>query len=78
MESMRHSSRRHDLSGSLNRWPARAASQARAPPPPTPPHSIKLMFLRQFFDPHLAQYAYLIGCQRTGEAIMIDPLRDVD
>lgn len=36
------------------------------------------MFLRQFFDPHLAQYAYLIGCQRTGEAIVIDPLRDVD
>jgi hydroxyacylglutathione hydrolase len=36
------------------------------------------MFLRQFFDPHLAQYAYLLGCQRTGEAIVIDPLRDVD
>ena len=36
------------------------------------------MFLRQFFDPHLAQYAYLIGCQRTGEALVIDPLRDVD
>lgn len=36
------------------------------------------MFLRQFFDPHLAQYAYLIGCQRTGEAVIIDPLRDVD
>jgi len=36
------------------------------------------MFLRQFFDPHLAQYSYLLGCQRTGEAIIIDPLRDVD
>jgi hydroxyacylglutathione hydrolase len=36
------------------------------------------MFLRQFFDPHLAQYAYLIGCQRTGDALLIDPLRDVD
>ena len=36
------------------------------------------MFLRQFHDPGLAQYAYLIGCQRTGEAIVIDPLRDVD
>jgi hydroxyacylglutathione hydrolase len=36
------------------------------------------MFLRQIFDPHLAQYAYLIGCQRTGEAIVIDPERDVE
>ncbi len=36
------------------------------------------MLLRQIFDPHLAQYAYLIGCQRTGEAIVIDPERDVE
>ena len=36
------------------------------------------MLLRQIFDPHLAQYAYLIGCQRTGEAIVIDPQRDVE
>lgn len=36
------------------------------------------MLFRQIFDPRLAQYAYLIGCQRTGEAILIDPQRDVD
>ncbi len=36
------------------------------------------MLLRQIFDPYLAQYAYLVGCQRTGEALMIDPLRDID
>jgi len=36
------------------------------------------MFLRQIFDPHLSQYAYLIGCQKTGEAIVIDPERDID
>ena len=36
------------------------------------------MFFRQVFDPDLAQYAYLIGCQRTGEAIVIDPQRDID
>lgn len=36
------------------------------------------MFLRQVFDPQLAQYAYLIGCQQTGEAVVIDPERDVD
>ncbi len=35
------------------------------------------MFLRQIFDPFLAQYAYLIGCQRTGEALVIDPERDI-
>ena len=36
------------------------------------------MLLRQIFDPQLAQYAYLIGCQRSGEAIIIDPERDID
>lgn len=36
------------------------------------------MLLRQFFDPKLAQYAYLVGCQRTGEALIIDPERDID
>jgi hydroxyacylglutathione hydrolase len=36
------------------------------------------MFLRQITDSSLAQNAYMIGCQRTGEAIIIDPERDVD
>ncbi len=36
------------------------------------------MLLRQIFDPYLAQYAYLIGCQKTGEALIIDPERDID
>lgn len=36
------------------------------------------MFLKQITDPSLAQNAYLIGCQRTGEAIIVDPERDVD
>lgn len=36
------------------------------------------MLFRQIFDPRLSQYAYLIGCQRSGEAIVIDPQRDVD
>jgi len=36
------------------------------------------MLLRQIFDPYLAQYAYLVGCQKTGEALVIDPLRDID
>jgi hydroxyacylglutathione hydrolase len=36
------------------------------------------MFLRMIYDDTLAQAAYLIGCQRTGEAIVIDPERDID
>lgn len=36
------------------------------------------MLLRQISEPKLAQYAYLVGCQRTGEALIIDPQRDID
>lgn len=36
------------------------------------------MFLKQISDPSLAQNAYLIGCQCTGEAIIVDPERDID
>lgn len=36
------------------------------------------MLVRQIADPKLAQFAYLVGCPRTGEAIVIDPERDVD
>jgi len=35
------------------------------------------MFFRQIFDRKLAQYAYLVGCQATGEAIVIDPMRHI-
>lgn len=34
------------------------------------------MFLR-YFDEGLAQSSFLIGCDRTGEAVVIDPRRDV-
>ncbi len=34
------------------------------------------MFLRQLYDETLAQASYVIGCQATSEAIVIDPLRD--
>lgn len=36
------------------------------------------MIVRRFFDPKLAQTSYLLGCSRTGSAIIIDPNRDVD
>ncbi len=35
------------------------------------------MFFRQFYDQQLAQASYMIGCQATGDAIVIDPLRDI-
>ena len=36
------------------------------------------MLFRMLYDDRLAQAAYLIGCQRTGEAVVIDPERDID
>ena len=36
------------------------------------------MLFRQIWDDKLAQYAYLIGCQKTKEAVLIDPERDID
>jgi len=35
------------------------------------------MYLKQFFDEKLAQYAYMIGCQANGTAVIIDPMRDI-
>ena len=35
------------------------------------------MFFRRFYDSKLAQASYMIGCQRTGEAVVVDPNRDV-
>ena len=37
-----------------------------------------LVLLRQIYDEDLAHAAWLLGCQQTGEAIVIDPARDVD
>ncbi len=36
------------------------------------------MILRTFFDEKLAQASYLVGCATTGQAIVIDPLRDIE
>jgi hydroxyacylglutathione hydrolase len=35
------------------------------------------MILKRFYDEPLAQASFLIGCQATGEAIVVDPNRDV-
>ncbi|MCI0575266.1 MAG: MBL fold metallo-hydrolase [Chloroflexi bacterium] len=36
------------------------------------------MLLRYFYDQKLAQASYFVGCQETGEAIVVDPARDVE
>ena len=36
------------------------------------------MVLKRFYDEKLAQASYLVGCARTGEAVVIDPNRDAD
>ena len=36
------------------------------------------MLLERYYDDSLAQASYLIGCERTREAIVVDPNRDVD
>ncbi len=36
------------------------------------------MLLHRFYDAKLAQASFLVGCQSTGEAIIIDPNRDVE
>ncbi len=35
------------------------------------------MLLERIYDEDLAQASYLIGCQATGEAIVVDPRRDI-
>jgi hydroxyacylglutathione hydrolase len=36
------------------------------------------MLLKRIYDPKLAQASYLIACQATGDAIVVDPNRDVE
>lgn len=35
------------------------------------------MILKRFYDENLAQASYLVGCAATGEALVVDPNRDV-
>ncbi|MCF8355612.1 MAG: MBL fold metallo-hydrolase [Melioribacteraceae bacterium] len=36
------------------------------------------MFFKNIYENGLAQASYLVGCQATGDAIVIDPRRDID
>ncbi len=35
------------------------------------------MLLKYFYDKHLAQASYMVGCPACGEALVIDPARDI-
>ncbi|MDO4262609.1 MAG: rhodanese-like domain-containing protein [Deinococcus sp.] len=35
------------------------------------------MFFKRFYDDDLAQASYMVGCQKTGECLVIDPIRDI-
>ena len=36
------------------------------------------MFFQHIYENGLAQASYFVGCQATGDAIVIDPRRDID
>lgn len=36
------------------------------------------MYLKYFYDSNLAHASYMVGCQGTGEAIIVDPGRDIE
>lgn len=36
------------------------------------------MYLKYFYDEQLAQASYLVGCAKTGEALVIDPARHIE
>jgi len=36
------------------------------------------MYFKRIYEEGLAQASYIVSCQATGEAIVIDPKRDID
>lgn len=36
------------------------------------------MLLRYFYDEKLAHASYMVGCQKAGEAVIVDPMRNVE
>lgn len=36
------------------------------------------MLLKYFYDQKVAHASYMVGCQKTGEAVIIDPARDIE
>jgi hydroxyacylglutathione hydrolase len=36
------------------------------------------LFLKRLYEPKLAQASYMVGCSESGEALVVDPNRDID
>ena len=36
------------------------------------------MLLKYFYDKSLAHASYMVGCQQSGDAIVVDPCRDIE
>jgi hydroxyacylglutathione hydrolase len=64
---------RAQIDGAAGDGAPMSSPPAPAHRPPTPG-----MIVQRFYDARLAQASYLIGCARTGEAIVIDPNRDAE
>src|SRR5690348_18500084 len=45
---------------------------------PAPVLDESVMLLKRFYDEGLAQASYLLGAESAGEALVIDPLRDLE
>jgi hypothetical protein len=56
----------------------RPAPRGPASVDPTRRPKEREMILKRFYDEKLAQASYLVGCAATGEALVVDPNRDVE
>src|SRR5690606_13247826 len=50
----------------------------REPAADPPRRSVSPMIVKRLYEPAIAQASYLIGCGATGEALVIDPNRDIE
>src|SRR5260370_8507470 len=46
-------------------------------PPAQAPRGFRFMILKRFYEERLAQASFLLGCPDSGEAVVIDPNREV-
>src|SRR5699024_6325667 len=59
------------------RYPGRVSASAPSDPDRTPRRSGEPMLLERIYDEDLAQASYLVGSQARGEALVVDPRRDI-
>src|SRR5260370_36942278 len=46
-------------------------------PPAQAPRGFRFMILKRFYEERLAQASFLLGCPDSGEAVAIDPNREL-